>query len=61
MFQATITYALMLVAMLVPSYLPAASADISCRTFNVAYFVSIIVGLSVGEVMFGRWASASYC
>lgn len=27
------------------------------RTFQAAYFVSIIVGLGVGEVMFGRWAS----
>lgn len=44
MLQATLTYALMLIVM----------------TFNAIYFVSIIVGLSVGEVMFGRWASVSY-
>lgn len=41
MFQATITYALMLTAM----------------TFQAGYFVSIIAGLGVGEIMFGRWAS----
>jgi len=39
MFQATLTYALMLIVM----------------TFQVAYFVSIVAGLGVGEVMFGRW------
>lgn len=41
MFQAAIAYALMLAVM----------------TFQVWYFVSIVLGLGVGELLFGRWAS----
>lgn len=41
MFQAAIAYALMLAVM----------------TFQVGYFVSVILGLGVGELLFGRWAS----
>jgi len=44
MLQATIAYLLMLIAM----------------TFQVGYFVSIIAGLGVGEVLFGRWAFGSH-
>ncbi|KAF9643651.1 hypothetical protein BDM02DRAFT_1374107 [Thelephora ganbajun] len=44
MFQATITYTLMLGVM----------------SFHAGYFVSIIVGLGVGEVIFGRWALATH-
>jgi hypothetical protein len=60
MFQATITYALMLIAMLVLLNFPVMQAPtfyFLCRTFQVAYFVSIIAGLGVGEVMFGRFGS----
>lgn len=39
--QAAIVYALMLAVM----------------TFQVGYFVSIVLGLGVGELSFGRWAS----
>jgi len=44
MLQATINYALMLAVM----------------TFQVGYFVAIIVGLGIGEATFGRWASVTY-
>jgi hypothetical protein len=52
----------MLIAMLVlsPSTFKPFDRTLFCRTFNAAYFVSIIVGLGVGEVIFGRWASNSY-
>lgn len=63
MFQATLGYALMLAVMSVHSPLCLdATADLAvlCRTFNAAYFVSVIMGLAIGEVMFGRWASAGH-
>jgi len=60
MLQATLTYALMLAVMLVPQLFHRTSIDvvILCRTFQVGYFVAIVAGLGVGEVMFGRWTSA---
>ena len=64
MIQATLTYSLMLTAMFVLPYLSIPPIltlfFLPRRTFNVVYFLSIIVGLGVGEVVFGRWASASY-
>jgi len=44
MFQAAINYALMLAVM----------------TFQAGYFVAIIIGLGIGEAMFGRLASATH-
>ena len=63
MLQATINYALMLAVMLVHSALfsrPSVDLFILSRTFQVGYFVAIIVGLGIGEATFGRWASVTY-
>jgi len=62
MLQATLTYALMLAVMSVPPLFRHTSFDIAllCRTFQVGYFIAIVAGLGVGEVMFGRWAAAHH-
>lgn len=44
MFQAAMAYALMLIVM----------------TFQVGYFVSVILGLGVGQVIFGRWNQTTF-
>jgi hypothetical protein len=37
------------------AFLPDLMTFPSCRTFNVYYFISIIVGEAVGEILFGRF------
>lgn len=57
--QALIYYVLMLVVMWVVAIgQRAADAEkVFHRTFQVAYLISIVVGLMVGEVLFGRFNS----
>ena len=64
MFQATLGYALMLAVMSVLSpHCSIAQLLISFllrRTFQIAYFLSVIAGLAVGEAIFGRWAPGAH-
>ena len=58
-FQALLAYLLMLAVMCapLPSYLTFShqlTLILSSRTFQAAYIISIIVGLGLGEVLFGR-------
>jgi copper transporter 1 len=56
-FQTAINYTLMLVVMyaVVPPSLPPTD-NIPIRTFNAGLIISILLGLGVGEVAFGRFA-----
>jgi copper transporter 1 len=62
--QALIGYALMLAVMCVPPFyglekvLLKLGCSVSYRTYQAAYIIPIILGLGLGEVMFGRMGSA---
>ena len=60
-FQALLAYLLMLAVMWVGSPLAPSTLSDSRgphRTFQAAYIITIILGLGIGEVLFGRFGSA---
>ncbi len=63
--QALLTFAFMLAVMSVACYplLPAAGGTfhLTCdlfRTFNAGIILTIVIGLGVGETLFGRYAAS---
>jgi solute carrier family 31 (copper transporter), member 1 len=66
--QASLGYTLMLAVMYVfSSYFPMQQSwrDLivsltSCRTFQAAYFITVVIGLGLGEVLFGRIGGSTH-
>ena len=60
--RAALQFAFMLAIMYVgSSFLDVSVANSDCRTFQVGFILAIIVGLGVGEMLFGRYiASATH-